>query len=311
MDTIVSASPLKVTTGPLPSSRKIYVSPEAAPDLKVPLREITLSSAAEPPVRVYDTTGPYSDASVAIDVRQGLARTRRAWVIERGGVEEYDGRPIAPIDNGNVKVSALQPFPGMARPLRGLDGKPITQFEFARAGIVTKEMIYVAARENLGRTVMLETAEESLADGESFGAALPAFITPEFVRSEIAAGRAIIPANINHTELEPMIIGRSFLVKINANIGNSAVSSSIEEVTAELPMLALIFTRKLRPMIIGSSSAWLMLHGMMARPRAISSRTNSGVMKAGTAPPNCSPSARAAGARSSIFLRPRFSRSAT
>ncbi len=230
MDTIVS-TPLepKVTTGPLPSSAKVYVSPEAAPDLKVPLREITLSSALEPPVRVYDTTGPYSDASVTIDVRKGLARTRRAWVIERGGVEEYDGRPIAPIDNGNVKAGALQPFPNTARPLRGLDGKPITQFEFARAGVITKEMIYVAARENLGRKEMLATAEESLADGESFGAALPAFITPEFVRSEIAAGRAIIPANINHTELEPMIIGRNFLVKINANIGNSAVSSSMEE----------------------------------------------------------------------------------
>ncbi|MDP2377156.1 phosphomethylpyrimidine synthase ThiC, partial [Reyranella sp.] len=229
MDTVVSTPEPKVTTGPLPSSAKIYVSPEAAPDLRVPLREITLSSALEPPVRVYDTTGPYSDASVTIDVRKGLARTRRAWVLECGGVEEYDGRPIAPIDNGNVNASALQPFPNTQRPLRGLDGKPITQFEFARAGIITKEMIYVAARENLGRKKMLEGAEESLADGESFGAALPAFITPEFVRSEIAAGRAIIPANINHTELEPMIIGRNFLVKINANIGNSAVSSSMEE----------------------------------------------------------------------------------
>ncbi|MDP1963141.1 MAG: phosphomethylpyrimidine synthase, partial [Reyranella sp.] len=170
MDTVVSTPEPKVTTGPLPSSAKIYVSPEAAPDLRVPLREITLSSALEPPVRVYDTTGPYSDASVTIDVRKGLARTRRAWVLECGGVEEYDGRPIAPIDNGNVKASALQPFPNTQRPLRGLDGKPITQFEFARAGIITKEMIYVAARENLGRKKMLEGAEESLADGESFGA---------------------------------------------------------------------------------------------------------------------------------------------
>src|SRR3990167_2889016 len=230
MDTIVS-TPLqpKVTTGPLPSSQKIYVSPEASPDLRVPLREITLSSPLEPPVRVYDTTGPYSDAAVTIDVRKGLARQRRAWVLERGGVEEYDGRPIAPIDNGNVKASALQPFPNTQRPLRGQGGKPITQLEFARAGIITKEMIYVAARENLGRKEMLATAEESLADGESFGAALPAVITPEFVRRELAAGRAIIPANINHTELEPMIIGRNFLVKINANIGNSAVSSSMEE----------------------------------------------------------------------------------
>ena len=229
MDTSVSTPTPKVTTGPLPSSHKVYVSPEAAPDIRVPLREITLSNPLEPPVRVYDTTGPYSDATVNIDVRQGLARTRRAWVLARGGVEEYDGRPIAPIDNGNVKSTALQPFPNTARPLRGLGGKPITQFEFARAGIITKEMIYVAARENLGRKEVLAGAEASLADGESFGAALPAFITPEFVRSEIAAGRAIIPANINHTELEPMIIGRNFLVKINANIGNSAVLSHVAD----------------------------------------------------------------------------------
>ena len=180
-------------------------------------------------MRVYDTTGPYTDSSVTIDVRQGLARTRRAWVLERGGVEEYDGRPIQAIDNGNVKTTALLPFPNTPRPLRGLSGKPITQFEWARAGVITKEMIYVAERENLGRKVALDVAQERLADGESFGAALPEFITPEFVRQEVAMGRAIIPANINHGELEPMAIGRNFLVKINANIGNSAVSSSMEE----------------------------------------------------------------------------------
>ena len=180
-------------------------------------------------MRVYDTTGPYTDSSVTIDVRQGLARTRRAWVLERGGVEEYDGRPIQAIDNGNVKSAALLPFPNTPRPLRGLGGKPITQFEWARAGVITKEMIYVAERENLGRKVALDVAKERLADGESFGAALPEFITPEFVRQEVATGRAIIPANINHGELEPMAIGRNFLVKINANIGNSAVSSSMEE----------------------------------------------------------------------------------
>ena len=128
-----------------------------------------------------------------------------------------------------MKATALQPFPNTPRPLRGLDGKPITQYEWARAGVITKEMIYVAERENLGRKFALELAKERLADGESFGAALPEFITPEFVRQEVALGRAIIPANINHAELEPMIIGRNFLVKINANIGNSAVTSSMEE----------------------------------------------------------------------------------
>jgi phosphomethylpyrimidine synthase len=227
MDNII-ATP-KVTTGPLPASQKIYVTPEEAPELSVPLREITLSEPTEPKVRVYDTTGPYTDPTIAIDVSKGLARTRRGWVLARGGVEEYTGRPIQPIDNGNVKTAALQPFPNTPRPLRGLDGKPITQFEWARQGIVTKEMIYVAARENLGRKRAHELAKERLADGESFGAALPEFITPEFVRAEVAAGRAIIPANINHAEVEPMIIGRNFLVKINANIGNSAVSSSMEE----------------------------------------------------------------------------------
>ena len=149
---------------------------------------------------------------------------------ERGGVEEYVGRDIKPEDNGNVGAAhAAKSFKAHHKPLRGLDGHKITQLEFARAGIVTKEMIYVAERENLGRKQQLERAEAALADGESFGAAVPAFVTPEFVRNEIARGRAIIPCNINHAELEPMIIGRNFLTKINANIGNSAVTSSVEE----------------------------------------------------------------------------------
>ena len=221
----------KVTTGPLPASRKIHVVPEAAPDLRVPLREIALSEASgEPPLPVYDTSGPYTDDSVTIDVEKGLPRTRIQWVKERGGVEEYQGRPIKPVDNGNATGKYLaRAFPNTPKPLRGIGEAPVTQYEFARAGIVTKEMIYVAARENLGRKQMLERAEAALADGESFGAAVPAFITPEFVRDEIARGRAIIPSNINHGELEPMIIGRNFLVKINANIGNSAVTSSVEE----------------------------------------------------------------------------------
>jgi len=221
----------KVTTGPLPASRKIHVAPDAAPDLRVPLREIALSEGSgEPPLPVYDTSGPYTDDSVTIDVERGLPRTRIQWVKERGGVEEYEGRPLKPVDNGNATGKYLaRAFPNTPKPLRGVGDAPVTQYEFARAGIVTKEMIYVAARENLGRKQMLERAEAALADGESFGASVPAFITPEFVRDEIARGRAIIPCNINHGELEPMIIGRNFLVKINANIGNSAVTSSVEE----------------------------------------------------------------------------------
>jgi phosphomethylpyrimidine synthase len=221
----------KVTTGPIAGSRKIYSSPDAAPDLRVPIREIALeASANEPPVRVYDPSGPYTDDNVAIDVEKGLPRTRTAWVKERGGVEEYEGRPIKPVDNGNVSGKHLaRAFANTPRPLRGLEGKPITQFEWAKRGVITKEMIYVAERENVGRKTQLARAEAALADGESFGASVPAFITPEFVRSEVARGRAIIPANINHGELEPMAIGRNFLTKINANIGNSAVTSSVEE----------------------------------------------------------------------------------
>ena len=186
--------------------------------------------SGEPPLPVYDTTGPYTDPDVTIDVEKGLARTRIEWVKERGGVEEYEGRPIQPVDNGNVTGKHLaRNFPNTPKPWRALDGKPVTQYELAKAGIITKEMIYVAERENLGRKKQLERAEAALADGEQFGGAVPAFITPEFVRSEIARGRAIIPSNINHAELEPMIIGRNFLVKINANIGNSAVTSSVEE----------------------------------------------------------------------------------
>ena len=246
----------KVTTGPLAASRKVYSSPEAAPDLKVPHREIALhESSGEPPLPVYDTTGPYTDDNVAIDVEKGLKRARIEWVKERGGVEEYEGRPIQPVDNGNASGKHLaRNFPNTPKPFRAgrgrasepgiqrnpashrrgpalprRQGHPITQYEWAKRGVITKEMIYVAERENLGRKKMLDRAQAALADGESFGASVPAFITPEFVRDEIARGRAIIPSNINHAELEPMIIGRNFLVKINANIGNSAVTSSVEE----------------------------------------------------------------------------------
>jgi phosphomethylpyrimidine synthase len=219
-----------VTTGAIAGSKKVYSHPEAAPDLKVPLREITISDPSEPPVPVYDPSGPYTDDEAMIDVEKGLARTRTAWVKERGFVEEYDGREIKPVDNGNVSDTHLaRAFPTHHRPLRALPGRLVTQLEWARAGVITKEMIFVAERENLGRKQKLERAEAALAAGESFGASVPAFITPEFVRDEIARGRAIIPANINHAELEPVIIGRNFLTKINANIGNSAVTSSVEE----------------------------------------------------------------------------------
>jgi phosphomethylpyrimidine synthase len=221
----------KVTTGPIAGSRKAYPVPAAAPDLRVPVREIVLTEAAgEPPVPVYDPSGPYTDPDVAIDVEKGLERARVAWVRERGGVEEYHGRPIKPVDNGNVSGKHLaRNFPNTPQPMRGQTTSALTQLEWARAGVVTKEMIYIAERENLGRKQQLERAQAALADGESFGAAVPPFVTPEFVRSEVARGRAIIPSNINHAELEPMIIGRNFLTKINANIGNSAVTSSVEE----------------------------------------------------------------------------------
>ncbi len=221
----------KVTTGPLPSSRKDYTSPEAAPHLRVPRRLIDLHpSANEPALPVYDPSGPYSDPDVSIDVERGLARPRDAWVRARGNVEDYEGRHVRPEDNGGATGKYLaREFPVRHRPLRAASSAPVTQIEYARAGIITDEMVYAAERENLGRAAALETARDTIADGESFGAAIPDFVTPEFVRDEVARGRAIIPANINHGELEPMVIGRNFLVKINANIGNSAVASSVEE----------------------------------------------------------------------------------
>jgi phosphomethylpyrimidine synthase len=223
-----SLIPQSVTVGPLPGSRKVYVVQGA--DIRVPFREIALDpSANEPPVRVYDPSGPYTEDAPRIDLSSGLPRLRKPWLRSRG-FEAYAGRAPRPEDNGNAGADKLVPrCPANVAPLRGKSGKRTTQYEFARAGIITEEMIFVAARENLGREKMLDGAETRLADGESFGASIPAFVTPEFVRDEIARGRAIIPANINHPELEPMIIGRNFLVKINANIGNSAVTSSVAE----------------------------------------------------------------------------------
>jgi phosphomethylpyrimidine synthase len=222
---------LEVTTGELPSSSKVYTAPDADPSLRVPHRLVHLHATAdEPDVPVYDTSGPYSDPNIIINIEKGLSRFRTEWVKGRGGVEFYDGRSVKPEDNGGASGKYLaREFPIKNSPLRGKDNEMVTQYEFAKAGVITKEMIYIAERENLGRKNMTEGAEERVAAGESFGANIPAFVTPEFVRSEIAAGRAVVPANINHPELEPQIIGRNFLVKINANIGNSAVASSVEQ----------------------------------------------------------------------------------
>jgi phosphomethylpyrimidine synthase len=223
------AAPQTVTTGPITGSRKVYASPSGRADIRVPFREITLSDPNEASVRVYDPSGPYTESHIAIDLAAGLKPVREAW-IEARNFAVTQPRPIKPEDNGNVSADRLAPLCPAERTLRaGKPGQLVTQFEFARAGIITEEMIYVAHRENLAREAAVDRAGERLGDGESFGAAIPEFITPEFVRDEVARGRAIIPANINHLELEPMAIGRNFLVKVNANIGNSAVSSGVAE----------------------------------------------------------------------------------
>jgi len=237
--TQAAKAPFTVTTGALPASRKLYVSGDTFPDIKVPLREIAVSGG-EPSLAVYDTSGPFTDPNVKIDIYKGLPKLRESWIVDRGDVEEYDARQVRPEDNGlkvsgsGFQVSAVTQFPNVnARPLRGKGGKAVTQMAYARAGIITKEMEYIAIRENEGRKAETSNLKpETLKPyqkGNSFGAKIPQLITPEFVRAEIAAGRAIIPNNINHPESEPMIIGRNFKVKINANIGNSAVTSSIAE----------------------------------------------------------------------------------
>ena len=219
------ASPQSVTTGSLPASKKVYVPAFGRDDVCVPLREVELSAGAgEQPVRLYNSSGPYTDARAAIDLGAGLPEIRQAWLARRPGLVPAFPRALKPEDNGSVPADKLVPVcPARREVLTGSPHQPLTQIEFARAGLITEEMLYIAARENVGRTAKLGEAELRLADGESFGASIPAHVTPEFVRDEVAAGRAIIPANINHPELEPMIIGRNFLVKINANIGNSAV----------------------------------------------------------------------------------------
>ena len=227
---------------PFPNSRKIYVQ-GSRPDILVPMREISLTPTEtdngieeNAPVFVYDTSGPYTDPNVQIDVRKGLADVRSGWIEERGDTEVLSdlSSSFAQERLNDPELQSMR-FASIRNPRRAKAGKNVTQMHYARQGIITPEMEYVAIRENL----KLEKAREAgLLDsqhpGQSFGASIPKEITPEFVRSEIARGRAIIPANINHTELEPMILGRNFLVKINGNIGNSALGSSIEEEVAKL-----------------------------------------------------------------------------
>jgi len=231
----IQTRPSSVTTGPIAGSRKIYSSPEGRPDISVPFREIALDpSAREEPFRVYDCSGPYTDPTIQIDLSAGAPEVRAAWIAKRG-FSTVTPRAVKPEDNGGASGDKLVPeCPAPRSVLAGRDGQLVTQYEFAKAGIITDEMIYVAHRENIGRKQAAEGARERLADGNSFGAALPEFVTPEFVRDEIARGRAIIPANINHPELEPVIIGRNFLVKINGNIGNSAVTSGAADEVEKL-----------------------------------------------------------------------------
>ncbi len=229
MNVISRPQTFSVTSGPLPASRKIYLNGTMHTDVRVAMREIEVAGGKEPAVIVYDTSGPYTDPAITTDIRLGLAPLRGAWIAARGDVEEIDGRAARPEDDG-LKAGEVNDVPKFDRagrkPLRGKPGKAVTQLAYARAGIVTPEMEYIAIRENRGRA---EAKAKLKRDGQDFGAAIPDFVTPEFVRDEIARGRAIIPANINHPEAEPMIIGRNFLVKINANIGNSIVTSSVAE----------------------------------------------------------------------------------
>jgi phosphomethylpyrimidine synthase len=226
MADINSPVEIGVTTGPIRGSRKVYVGARTGSGIGVAMREIDLEGD-EPSVRVYDTSGPYTDPDANIDINAGLPGLRSDWINARGDVEEYDAREVKPEDNGQLgpdRSGGVAQFPNVVkRPLRAKVGHNVTQIHYARKGIITPEMEYVAERENLGR----ELAKDFVRDGESWGAEIPDVITPEFVRSEVARGRAIIPNNINHPETEPMAIGRNFLVKINANIGNSAVASDV------------------------------------------------------------------------------------
>ena len=223
MADIPARTEIGVTTGPIRGSKKIYVGPR-----RVAMREIYLDpSCDDAPVRVYDPSGPYTDSDAHIDISAGLPEIRSQWIRERGDVEEVLQREVRPEDNGQLgpdRSGGVAPFPNVRKTvLRAKPGANVSQMHYARKGIITPEMEYVAERENLGRSRLASY----IRDGESFGAEIPDYVTPEFVRDEIARGRAIIPNNINHPESEPMAIGRNFLVKINANIGNSAVASDV------------------------------------------------------------------------------------
>ncbi|MDY0402107.1 phosphomethylpyrimidine synthase ThiC [Sulfurovum sp.] len=234
-DTLSASSDI-ITRDPLPGSQKVYFEGKIHPEIRVPMRKITLTN--DDVLHVYDTSGPYTDPSVEIDVEKGIPAIRKSWIEARGDVEDYQGRIMAPEDNGYNTEEQLEfvtaGSKGLVRtPLRAKEGKNVTQLHYARAGIITPEMEFVAMRENqnleMTRTYLNDEEREARLKGHSFGANLPEEITPEFVRQEVAAGRAVIPCNINHPEVEPMIIGRNFLVKVNANIGNSATTSSIAE----------------------------------------------------------------------------------
>ena len=219
----------RIPTGPRAGGVKVYVAGELFPDIRVPFREVAVHpSANEPPVTMYDSSGPYTDPSVTIDIKRGLPKVKSSWQLDRGDIAPVaNPREVKPEDNGHASGKHLAPRFDVSnhQVFKGVEGRPVTQYEYAKAGIITPEMEYVAIRENMRR----KQNAPCIRDGEDFGASIPDFVTPEFVRQEIARGRAIIPHNINHPEVEPMIIGRNFLVKINANIGNSAVLSSVDD----------------------------------------------------------------------------------
>ncbi|MEI6083962.1 MAG: phosphomethylpyrimidine synthase ThiC, partial [Verrucomicrobiota bacterium] len=267
---IASKKDIPHSTDALPNSSRVYVPGTIHSEVRVPMREIELTPTksytgaveANAPVRVYDCSGPWGDPAFTGSSEEGLPAVRRDWILKRGDVEEHDGREVKPQDNGYLSGKHAE-FASKAernrlvefkvarrRPLRASKGHPVTQLWYARQGIITPEMEFIAIRENMGRAKIADMAKDNVRNdldkqhaGSSqlpasdytpsifrlFPQRIPKEITAEFVRSEVAAGRAIIPANVNHPELEPMIIGRNFLVKINANIGNSAVASSIEE----------------------------------------------------------------------------------
>ena len=220
-----------ITREPLPASRKVYLPHPQLDDIRVPMREIALTNGDK--ACLYDTSGPYTDPTVDIDVRRGLPELRTAWIEARSDSELYRGREVRPSDDGVQGIAPLFNPALQRQPRRALGGGNVSQMHYARRGIITPEMEYIALRENQGRAALAATSANTERNrrlrGNPMGACIPDLITPEFVRREVAEGRAIIPANINHPELEPMIIGRNFLVKVNANIGNSALGSSIEE----------------------------------------------------------------------------------